>query len=148
MASRIVIEPGNPYEFSEAELEELSARIAEDLPDFEVDTYLRPEHGYGVMLHSVLHVWLDLAPLEGPLITLALGSFVAWSKREIRREKNKKPNVRLRPRSIIIWGPDGKLLRSVVIKDGSGEPTDTTTADNGKLGTRHPPPKKGEASAD
>jgi hypothetical protein len=124
MAAHYILEPGNPDDFSQDELEELRIEIEREFEGARVEVTLRPERGYGVTLEEVLVVWDVATDLVGDVTTVAgpIGFIIGWMRRRSRRERDEHPDSRPRPRTIQIYGPDGKALKRVVIEDPEAEP--------------------------
>lgn len=115
-SSTLLIEPGNPFDFTDEELDELIAAIQNDAPDRRVEVAVREEVGYGVTLIEVLHVFVEHKE-EISLTAGAVGAVIRWMKRRWERDKG-------RQRTVLIWGPRGEPLKSVKIDDPDGEPVE------------------------
>ncbi len=115
-SSTLLLEPGNPFDFTDQELEELIAAVRNDVPDLKVDVAVREEVGYGVTLIEVLHVFVEHKE-EISLTAGAVGAVIRWMKRRWERDKG-------RQRAVLIWGPRGEPLKSVKIDDPDGEPVE------------------------
>ena len=124
MSPHYILEPGNPYDFSQSELEGLRAEIEAQFDDARVELARRPERGYGVTLHEVLAVWDLATDIVGDVTTVAgpIGLIVSWMRRRSRKERDEHPDSQPRPRTIEILGPDGRVLKTVVIEDPDAEP--------------------------
>jgi hypothetical protein len=120
-AGEIIIEPGNPFEFDPSDLEDLRRDLEED-SNVSARTAFREEDGYGVSMHEVIWVWVP----HGVSIANTLRILIAWGRGRWKRERDDQPEATPRPRSIIILGPDGRPLKSVVIRSDTDEPEDTT----------------------
>src|SRR4051794_36612009 len=110
---RILLEPGNPHDFSSDELDEIVAAMEAEDPEVEVQIALRNERGYGVTLAEVVHVFVEnkdvILPTAG-----ALAGLVKWLA------KRWKDGNR-RPKSVLIYGPRGEPLKAVRVDASSGE---------------------------
>jgi hypothetical protein len=119
-----VLEPGNPYDFSQEELGALAAEITERIPAADISVKFRNERGYGVSLVEVIRVWTDIADAvkaaaeAGAVIALAVG----WMRSRWRKDRDDHPDEPPRPRSVMLYGPGGEVLRSVRIDAPDGAP--------------------------
>jgi hypothetical protein len=116
--SRIILEPGNPFDF-DGELEELAEELRSKTGKTTV-VARRPEHGYGVSLHEVLHIWVVWNNLGGPAATALLLAVTGWAVRRWKQDQAKHPD-RPRPRSVIIWGSNGRPLKSITVDKQDGD---------------------------
>lgn len=125
--ARVIIEPGNPHDLTDAEERELIAAISEAAPDVEVRVVRRPEEGYGVTLNEVVHVFVE----NPELATVGAGALVGlfrWLRERFRKDG--------RHRIVPIYGADGRILRTVRIEGPDGDPVEGPP--DGE--DRHPPP--------
>lgn len=134
---RVIIEPGNPYDFSAEELEELRQEIAQDCSIAEVQLAVRPERGYGVTLHEVLYIWDIGTDIVGDITTVAtpFAAAVAWARRRARKDRELH-GAKARPRTVALLGPHGRILKQVVIDDPDIDSVVDTPEDHEP---RHPP---------
>lgn len=126
----VLLEPGNPYDLTPEELEELREEIIREFPDAEVQVAIRPERGYGVTLHEVLYIWDVTTDIVGDITTVAtpFAAAVAWARRRARKDREQHGS-NTRPRTVVLLGPDGKTVKQVVIEDADAEPTVETPQD-------------------
>lgn len=125
----IVIEPGNPHDFDATELAELAAQVSAAAGARPVRVSQRPEHGYGVTLQEVLYVW-DLMTNTAGELALDLAPFVAvvaWAKKRWNRDRDEHDQPR--PRSVTLFGPDGRPIKQIKIDLPDGEPVDEDPRD-------------------
>ncbi len=116
-AIRVV--PGNPHDFSPAELDDLRQHLREQAPGSDVVVEAPEEHGYGVTLYEVIQVIADFRGAGGDYVIAAV---VYWLQRRWRRDKKRNDNPR--PRSIIVLDAEGNKLRTINIDEPDGEPRD------------------------
>ncbi|TLM83480.1 hypothetical protein [Pseudarthrobacter sp. NamE5] len=111
------LRPGNPYDFSTEELEELKLFISSQVPNADFDVVSEAEHGYGVTLYEVIQVIADVRGAGGDLL---IGALVMWLQNRWKQERTS--GRRPRPRSIVIFDEDGKKLRTIDIDEPDGDP--------------------------
>jgi hypothetical protein len=111
----ILLEPGNPFDFDRADLEELAASLSQ-LTDTPARVAIRDERGYGVTAMEVLHVWL---PDADALVNAAmlLSHLTNWAKDRQHRERRDHPDEPVRTRYVDLLGPDGTAISRVEIAD-------------------------------
>jgi hypothetical protein len=111
--SKIILEPGNPFDFDDRDLEGLAdeLRVESGKPTVVVR---RAEHGYGVSFHEVLHLWVVWNNLGGPEATAVVAAVTGWAIRRWKSDRVQHPN-QPRPRSVIIWGSNEKPLKSITV---------------------------------
>jgi hypothetical protein len=136
---RVIVEPGNPFDFDENELEELAEEIRRADSIASVDLAKRPEHGYGVTLIEVLNLYLEVYGATGTAwATLkAVKGSVEWLKRRWQKDREDNPEEGPRPRSLRVYDENGKLLGSVKIDEPDGEPTEEDGGED--IDSRTPP---------
>jgi len=111
----LIVEPGNPHDLTEEEERELLAAASDAAPDDVVRVVRRPEEGYGVTLQEVLHVFvenLDLATAGAG----ALAGLVKWLRARWKKDG--------RTRVVLIYGPDGRPLKTIRIAEPDGDPVE------------------------
>jgi hypothetical protein len=111
--TRLIVEPGNPYDLTDDEERELLAAMRESAPNDDVRVVRRPEQGYGVTLHEVVHVFVENPELV-PVGAGALAGLVRW----LRARWRKDGRIRVVP----IYGPDGRALKTIRIEGPHGDP--------------------------
>lgn len=118
-----LIEPGNPYDFSPDELDELRRELASE--GVSVAIARRPERGYGVTFVEVLHVW-DLATDVVGDVTTIVGPVAVvlrrWLRRRAQRKREQHPDAKPRPTVVNLFGPDGRVLKKIVVDDADSDP--------------------------
>jgi hypothetical protein len=124
MTETLVLEPGNPWEVSEPELQALAVDIAAGGDELEVDVAYERSEGAGVTLVEVLHVFLPSADfIKDSAYTFLLAAL----GRHMRRRR-KEPHNSQREQVAIIYGPDGNPLREVRSKPGNAQPSDDSVS--------------------
>jgi hypothetical protein len=138
----IVLEPGNPHDFSQVELSELANQLT-DLHGFPTRVGIREERGYGVTFHEVMHVWVDVveATAGTGATAVLLKSIVDWARRRWKKDKADHPNSHPRPRSVILYDAKGHPIKIVRIDVPDGEPVEEEPNQGGDHDhLRLPPP--------
>jgi hypothetical protein len=108
----IVLDPGNPHDFTDGGLEILRDELAQEF-NTSVMIDRREEHGQGVTFIEILHVWMEIGEVASTgLLATRLGAWLL-----ARRHKEAKETDRPRPRSANLFGPDGELLKTVLVED-------------------------------
>lgn len=121
VVAKLILEPGNPHDFEDLEAFAESLRTAD--PELEVAVVRRSERGYGVTLLEVLNVWWDvveaISNIGGAYAVFDL--VVDYAKARWRKDREEHGD-RARPRSVTLYGPDGRPIKSVRIQGPDGEP--------------------------
>jgi hypothetical protein len=122
--SRFFLEPGNPYDLSRDELEDLAKLVRAESSDLEVTVYVGDEHGYGVTFAEVLRLYTEAGELAGDTAALLTPFWIAvqWMRRRWQRDKDTHSNELPRTRYVTLYGPDGMKLKSIKIDVPDGEP--------------------------
>lgn len=137
-----ILEPANPFDFSEDEIEELVAEVVRDDPAARVQVAFREERGYGVTLGEVVHIYLEVAGGVGT----AWGSFqtvrsvTRFLRGRWRRDRDENLEEHPRPRVVAIYDKAGKPLGSISIDSPGGEPVEEPAPDDSQP---RPVPKTG-----
>jgi hypothetical protein len=58
---RLLLGPGNPYDLTSGELEELADLLRDESPELRVEISRPSERAYGVTFWEVLNIWADAA---------------------------------------------------------------------------------------
>lgn len=122
----IRLEPGNPHDFTQRELEDLACEIQER-ESVEVEVRLRPERGYGVTFSEVLDVVMTTAETAAD-VGGAYAFFdlvVEWAKARWKRDRDEHDDAEPRPRAVTLYDAKGNPIRAVVIEAPDGEPAET-----------------------
>jgi len=122
----VTIEPANPFDLQDDELAPLLVELGQQ--DVRVSVVRRPETGYGVTWWEVINVWVDISEVLGGTVAALdlLRIIVEWTRRRWQRDKDDRPDAVPRPRSVILYGPDGRAIKSVLIDEPHGEPEEQT----------------------
>lgn len=108
----IVLDPGNPYDFTDGGIESFRDELAQEL-DTSVVIDRREERGQGVTFIEILHVWMEIGEVANTgLLATRLGAWLL-----ARRRKEAAGTDHVRPRSANLYGPDGELLKTVLVED-------------------------------
>lgn len=136
---KVMLEPGNPFDFDDDELDELADQIRRLEPGDIVNVAKRPEHGYGVTLIEVLNLYLEISGAAGTVwgTIKAVRKSVEWLQQRWRKDSKDNPDERPRPRSLLVYDENGKLIGSVRIDEPNGEAVEDDS-DN-EPGFREPP---------
>ncbi len=131
---QIIVEPQNPLDLTSDEVRDLAQDIARLEPGYDVRIAGEGFAAPAVTLWEVVFVWLPEAAknvwpqLEGALLTI----FIAWAKERFKKNPAK------RPKCVNLVGPDGKVIKSVVVRSPASEPEDITA----QYDSREPPRKR------
>ena len=117
--SRIILEPANPFDFEDGDLEKLADELRNVAGKATV-VARRPEHGYGVSFNEVLHVWIVWNQLGGPAASAVVIAVTKLAVSRWKRDRARHPD-KTRPRSVTIWGPNGKPLKSITVDAEEGD---------------------------
>jgi hypothetical protein len=136
---RIILQPRDGLINSE-EAQELADLICTLNSEYKVDVAVRPEQiGKGVIPLQIVYIWI----IAGS--TIFVTKFVETLAEELAkiaiqwaRDRFKKKGRGL-PTRIDIYGPNGRVLKSVVVKDATQEIKDQTEEDRKSKMKRKPP---------
>lgn len=123
--SSTTVKPGNPYDFSAEELDDLRQHLAREAPGADVVVESRDERGYGVTLYEVVQVVADVRGAGGDYVIAAV---ILWMRRRWKRDKQQ--GMAPRPRSIIVVDSEGNKLRSYDIDEPDGEAVEANGDDD------------------
>ncbi len=138
-APRIILQPRDARIDSQ-EAQELAELIRTFNSEYKVDVATSPEQiGKGITFNEILYVWI----IAGS--TIFVGKYVEKLAEEVAkitvqwaRDRLKRKGKRF-PTRINIYGPNRKILKSVVVKDATQGAEDQTKADS-KSKIKHKPP--------
>src|SRR4030095_11959853 len=123
----IVLEPGA---WPQGELDELAQSLRCVAPDLNVRFALpREQYGRAVTWWEPIYIGLSSAGVAagGVVGAAVLKKIVDVAIEFARKRFQRNPNKR--PKYVAIYGPDGKVVRSVLIRDETAEPEDRTATD-------------------
>jgi hypothetical protein len=128
--TQVVLEPGNPHDFTQNELDELS-KLLQGKHGVDVRTVFRPERGYGVTFHEVIHVFVNVSEAATSIAggVAVLKTVVTWAQNRWRKDRDQDPRSKPRPRDVMLYDGRGKPLKRVTIDSPSGEPTEEEPLD-------------------
>jgi len=131
----IVLQPQNPLSLPPEELDGLGESIRALDTEYQVRIAIVEQRGYGVTWWEVVTVcvpWRDLTNAAVvAAVTTIVGAAIQWARARFKTQPD-------RPKYVAIRGPDGKVLKSVLVKTPDGEVEDRTPKDEGSY--RPPPP--------
>lgn len=135
---RIIIQRANPTDAQD--IEELVSQLRDAVPAYDIEVADEKSVGYGVTWWQVIYIWIKSDPIAdavlGALVAKIIDAGVGLARRRFKRQRQAvqpgsedaaEPTngIILRPTYIGLYGPDGKLLRSVLVENGQ-EPRDVT----------------------
>ena len=93
-------------------------------PEVAVEVVMPEERGYGVTLHEVLRIWTEVKESENAIFQTVVGVKLAveWMRKRWQKDSDDHPGQRPRPRSVLIYGPNGEPLERVQIDLPAGQP--------------------------
>ena len=122
--TRVFMEPGNPHDVSQEDLEDLAALVRTDQPRLAVEVFIGEEQGYGVTFAEVLRIYIDAGEIAGDSAALFAPFWIAvrWMRARWDRDKQTHDGEPPRTRYVTLYGADGNKLKSVKIDIPDGEP--------------------------
>lgn len=121
---RILVRTGNPLVLPPEELEDLADAIRQLDTSYDVQTDIIEQKGYGVTWWEVINVILPWDVIISGATGAVITEFIHWARERFKKEQGTK-----RPKYVGILGPDGKVIRSVVLEGPDAEPEDRTDED-------------------
>jgi len=122
--SEIIIQPKNPLDLTPEEAEELAKAIRISYPRYKVQVKIDGYKGYAVTLYQVITVAV-LAAVTEEIVKQIVKLSVDWARERFKQNRS------ARTTSIMIYGPKGEVLKSLVVKNATDEPEDRTEEDIG-----------------
>jgi hypothetical protein len=116
---KIGIEPGNPHDFTRAELNEVAELVRAEQPDADVHICVRPERGYGVTDYEVLKLVIEAAGVTVGGLAL-VQKVIEWCAK--RWKNDLEATGRPRRRSVMIYDANGRPVKHVRIQEPDGVP--------------------------
>ncbi len=119
----ITVRSRNPYDFTELELEELATTLRGVQAELSVEPQKHEERGYGVTPYEVIEIVSTVGGAAGAMQLVQ--ATIVWLQQRWGRQKSEHHERNPRPKVVkYIYGPDGRVLRSVTIDASTGEATD------------------------
>jgi hypothetical protein len=132
MEDAIVIFTPNPHDITLEEAEDVARAIRGLNTNRDVRVAGKEREGYGVTWFEVLHIsFLGGAAFGlGKMVAEELAKRVTdiavdWARERFKGRKSKSR----RPVYVAIRGPDGQIIKSVVVKNATDDPEDRTESD-------------------
>ena len=135
--NNIIIDNPNFTRITFKEVEELVQSLRSAFPEYNVQLAEHNESvGKGFTLFEVLRIYVSSKATE-IVIDNIMKISINWA-----RKRFAKPHHEHSQKYIALYGPDGEVLKTIVLKNATDEPEDRTEADS-KLGNM-PVPKAEE----
>lgn len=125
----VIIDPGNPYDFTQKEIDELVEELQQAEPDAEIVSHFRDETEYGGGIVELLHVWVELKSAgiefrhlinqDWPSIAF-LATAVCWLRKRWQRDKDQSRHPR--PRQLRVYDQEARRIIHINIDLPDGEP--------------------------
>lgn len=133
----IVLEPGNPQDFTEEELQALAENIRDQMPGITPRIVVREERGYGVTWAEVIHIYSMAKDVAANLAFWSgvLAPVVLWARARWKKDRELHPEATPRPRIVTLYGPDGTPLKQIRV----AHPDGATTEEEVDPSERRPP---------
>ncbi len=104
--------------------------MRQEVPNAHVTVQRREELGYGVTLYEVIQVIADVRGAGGDLLVGALAQpLIKWMRERWQQDRDKHPDSKPRPRSIVFFDADRNKFRSITIDLPDGEPHEDKVGD-------------------
>jgi hypothetical protein len=116
---KIIIQPKNPLDVTPEEVEKLAKAIRVSYPKYKVQVKVNKLRGYGVTWYEVIEIAV-VSGLTEEIIRYITKLAVGWARERFKQKQSG------RPKAITIFGPKGEMLKSLVLKNATDEPEDTT----------------------
>jgi hypothetical protein len=121
---KIIIRPGNPLALPHDQLHDLAESISQLDANWEVQFDSVEQRGYSVTWWEVLNIVIPWDSIADGVIGAIAALAVDWARRRFRTQEGAE-----RPKYIAIYGPDGRVLKSVALLRPDSEPEDRTAQD-------------------
>ncbi len=122
MKPKIILE-GQHADSLDTDLESLAAQLTAKVPEASFSVVPKEYAGLALTFWELVLIFLPAAvKIEDAVLDVVLSETVRWL-----RERFKK--VPRRPKYVGLFGPDGRVIKSVVLRTPDGEPEDHTQAD-------------------
>ena len=138
MADPIVIRSSNPADITPEEAEELAQIIRSLDWAIGVEVVAQQREGTGVTWAELLHISVPGLVWGGKKIVNKLADVaIEWTRKRFEGRRNGSK----RPVYINIYGPDGKIVKAVAVKNATDEVQDRTEEDRRLFEQRDNPEK-------
>jgi hypothetical protein len=114
--TKIIIQPKNPLDLIPEEAEELAKAIRVSYPKYKVQVKTNGYKGYAVTLYQVITIAVLGAATE-EIIKQIVKLSVNWARERLKQKRSARTTI---------YGPKGEVLKSLVVKNATDEPEDTT----------------------
>ncbi len=124
MEAQIILRPGNPLDITSDDLEDLAQLLRGLDEGYDVQVTTKEQRGYGVTWWEVILIWFlarGSAVLDAEVEAM-MRLAIDWARKRFFRSPG-------RPKYIAIYGPDNKVLKSVLVKTESEEVENLTMED-------------------
>lgn len=132
--SEILLEPGNPLSLRREKLQHVIDAIESCDPSYHVHLAYNDQRGYGVTWWEVLHVWVPWTTIGTAAAKKLVEILIDWARHKLAGAEENK-----RPRSVTIYGPDGKILTRIEVDSKSEEKIEAPSADDDSPPRTKPP---------
>jgi hypothetical protein len=119
----VIIDPANPFDFDQDEIDQLIEELREAQPNAEIVAHFRDETEYGGALMEVLHIWVigrEFVNTNWETMVIVTGA-VNWLRKRWLLDKETSPE-RPRPRSALVYDQEERRIFSILIDLPNGEP--------------------------
>jgi hypothetical protein len=126
LMNQVIIRSRNPSDISLDEAEQLARAIRVLLPDdnVQVEGKERREGSKGITWFQIIEIMLPAGLIVGKEVIQELTKIgIEWARTRFKARGGRRPVY------IPIYGPDGKVVKSVVVKNAVDEPEDRTEQD-------------------
>lgn len=125
----IIVQPKVANDPPQAELDELVASLRHVSDGSPVRVHTEPQIGHGITLEQVIYVWIPWHDIGTALLGAVAGKAVDWL---LSLRKRGAP----RPRTVLLYGADGKPLRTIEDKGDGAEPVVRAPSEHEPLNLR------------
>jgi hypothetical protein len=145
---KIILEPRNPLDVRPEDLEDLAEAVRNIDPSYEVEILPKEVDGleprFGVTFWEVIQIISYTA--DAAAVAALAKAAVDWARHRFKKQeaeqtrrheerlaeykrRGPKPKVHIthRPKYVEIYGPDGKVVKAVLIERPESEPEDRTS---------------------
>ena len=125
---KIIIENQTISETSKQEVSDLAFSLQKEF-NSEILSVKYNQRGYAVTWWEVINIWLPAGGLylAGKVVERVVEKFLDWAEKKMEAERAEKDKKNVRPKCIVIYGPDGKPVKSVVVYENGEKNVKTKT---------------------